>query len=93
MKTFIKRKHETYMSQNMSEVLCYHTVWSVSLPQDPAEGISKVTAVLLGSGGTLGGSALGERSTLGEYSWRTTGILSFFFPCFLAVRRWEVFLL
>lgn len=72
--------HES--KQNMSEVLCYHMVWSVSLPQDPAEGVSKVTAVLLGSGGTLGGGAL-----VGEGAhWESTpeGLLVFCPFSFLA---------
>lgn len=56
--------HES--KQNMSEVFCYHMVWSVSLPQDPAEGISKVIAVLLGNGGTLGDRALGGKEHTGR---------------------------
>lgn len=58
-------------------------------PQNPAEGVSKVTAVLLGNGGTRGGGALGGKEHTGRVQLKdwTTGILSFFFPCFLAVRR------
>lgn len=69
MKTRMKMQYEINLSQDRAcQKYSVSMVWSVSQPQDPAEGLSWVTAVLLGSGGTSG-RGLSSEGTLAVDSW------------------------